>query len=87
MLYHDGLRTTAAENARHSSIIRAPPSDHPCYDMHRIYADYCSPQINSVHFVSLATMLLVSVLRLCTLEFVLCGVDETSQKLSTRSCC
>ena len=27
MFYHDGLRITTAENARHSSIFRATPSD------------------------------------------------------------
>ncbi|KZT29789.1 hypothetical protein NEOLEDRAFT_1127633 [Neolentinus lepideus HHB14362 ss-1] len=36
MFYHDGLRITAAENARYSSIFRATPSDH-CYAYERFY--------------------------------------------------
>ncbi|KAF8193394.1 hypothetical protein BJ912DRAFT_240367 [Pholiota molesta] len=37
MFYHDGLRIHAAETARHSSILRAPPSD-PFLHCHRFDA-------------------------------------------------
>jgi hypothetical protein len=34
MFYHDGLRIIAAETARHSSKLRAPPSDHSLSHFH-----------------------------------------------------
>ena len=36
MFHHDGLRIITAENARHSSYYRAPPSDPPLTPLRRV---------------------------------------------------
>ena len=77
MLYHDGLRTIAAENARHSSISRATPSDHSWNEMYRTHADnHFLGWSRALNFTR-SPPLMGKCSSLSRVGGVPCGVDET----------